>query len=108
VYDVPLLRVPFEDWYCPNCGLSERVEALPPGSSRFHTCPRLHMLTAPLVRANVYAKVEAEERADYLNGEIQETGDDGRPYMAVRTTRDDGDDLLVNAAVAQGRLGDYR
>lgn len=101
---VPLLRVPFEDWYCPNCGLTERVEVLPPNASRFHTCPRLHMLTAPLVRANVYAKVEAEERQDYLNGEIQAAGDDGKPYMAVRTTRDDGDDLMVNAGVARARL----
>jgi hypothetical protein len=62
------------------------------------------MLTAPLIRANVYAKVEAEERADYLNGEICHTGDDGRPYMAVRTTRDDGDDLMVNAPTAHGRV----
>lgn len=102
--DVPLLRVPFEDWYCPNCGISERVAALPPGSSRYHTCPQLHMLSAPLLRANVYAKVEAEERTDYLRGEIQATGDDGKPYMAVRTTRDDGDDLLVNAGLARGTL----
>ncbi len=60
------------------------------------------MLTAPLIRANVYAKVEAEERADYLRGEIQETGDDGRPYMAIRTTRDEGDDLVVHPGVAYG------
>jgi hypothetical protein len=52
--------------------------------------------------------VEAEERADYLNGEVQATGDDGRPYMAVRTTRGDGEDLAVNAGLAQARLGDYR
>jgi hypothetical protein len=101
---VPLLRQPFEDWYCPNCGLEERVLKLPPNASRFHTCPNLHMLTAPLIRANVYAKVEAEERADYLNGETQETGDDGKPYMAIRTTRDDGDDLVVHPGVARGRL----
>jgi hypothetical protein len=104
LFDVPLLRQPFEDWYCPNCGISERVEALPPDSSRYHTCPGLHMLTAPLVRANVYAKVEAEERADYLNGETQETGDNGKPYMAVRVTRDDGDDLMVNAPTARMRM----
>ena len=79
-----------------------------PGASRFHTCAGLHMLTAPLVRAGLRCKVEAEERADYLGGEIQAAGDDGKPYMAVRTTRDDGDDLAVNAGVAQARLGDYR
>lgn len=104
MFDVPLLQAPFEDWYCPNCGVTERTPALPPDSSRFHTCPGLHMLTAPLLRASVRAKVEAEERADYLRGEVQATGDDGRPYMAVRTTRDNGDDLLVNAGCAVARL----
>lgn len=103
--DIPLLGPLFTDYYCPNCGLEERIKgSLPPGSSRYHTCPQLHMLTAPLVRADVYAKVAAEERADYLGQEIQATGDDGRPYMAVRTTRDEGDDLMVNAGLAQGRL----
>jgi hypothetical protein len=105
VTTIPLVRPPYEDWYCPNCGVSERTKALPANTSRFHTCPGLHMLTAPLIRANVYAKVEAEERADYLGREVQATGDDGKPYMAVRTTRDDGDDLLVNAPTARGRLG---
>lgn len=104
--DVPLLKVPYEDWYCPNCGLSERTQKLPPNASRFHTCPRLHMLTAPLVRAGISCKVEAEERADYLGREIQAVGDDGRSYMAVRTTRNDGDDLLVNAGLARLRLRD--
>lgn len=106
--NVPLLTPPFEDWWCPNCGISERIAGLPPNAARYHTCPRLHMLTAPLLRGTVYGKVEAEERADYLAGEVQETGDDGKPYMAVRTTRDDGDDLLVNAGLAQARLGDYQ
>jgi len=103
VRDVPLLIPPYEDWYCPNCGIAERIRGLPPNAGRYHTCPQLHMLTAPLIRANVYCAVTAEERADYLNGETQATGDDGRPYMAVRTTRDDGDDLLVNPGVARMR-----
>ena len=102
--EVPLLRPPFEDWFCPNCGLAERVKVLPPDSSRFHTCPALHMLTAPLLRAGVSAKVEAVEREDYLGGDIQATGDDGKPYMAVRTTRDEGQDVMVNAPTARGRI----
>src|SRR5438045_8642959 len=103
----PLLDV-WQDWLCPNCDVSDRTRPLPPEASRFHTCAGLHMLTAPLVRAGVSCKVEAEERADYLGTEIQATGDDGKPYMAVRTTRDDGDDLAVNAGRAQPRLGDRR
>jgi hypothetical protein len=102
---VPLLNV-IEDWFCPNCMTSEQTKALPPGSSRYHTCPGLHMLTAPLIRKGTQCKVTAEERADYLNGEIQATGDDGKPYMAIRTTHDDHDDLVVNAGLAQARFGE--
>ena len=101
--DVPLLTVT-EEWCCPNCDVTDVTRGLPANAARFHTCAGLHMLTAPLVRAGTRVKVEAEERADYLNGEIQATGDDGKPYMAVRTTRDDGDDLAVNAGLA--RLGE--
>jgi hypothetical protein len=100
--DVPLLRA-FDTWVCPNCDVTEQTKGLPLNAARFHTCAGLHMLTAPLVRAGTRCKVEAEERADYLGTEIQATGDDGRPYMAVRTTRDDGDDVAVNAGLAYAR-----
>lgn len=102
-------------WECPNCDVTDVTAPLPPGASRFHTCAGLHMLTAPLIRADPHApgltrrcKVEAEERADYLNGEIQNSGDDGRPYMAVRTTWGDHDDLAVNAGLAVASQGDCR
>jgi hypothetical protein len=77
---------------------------MPPNSSQYHNCPRLHSLSAPLVRAGVKAKVEAVEREDYLCKDTQATGDDGKVYMLVRTTRDDGTDLNVNAPVARMRL----
>jgi hypothetical protein len=98
------LLLSYTDWECPNCELTERTPALPPDSARFHPCPGLHMLTAPMVRAGTKCAVVAEERADYLGGETQATGDDGRPYMAVRTIREDGEDLLVNAGIARVRL----
>jgi len=104
--NVPLLTT-FDDWECPNCDVTDHTPALPPGASRFHTCAGLHMLTAPLVRAGTRCKVEAEERADYLGDEIQDKGDDGKPYMAIRVTREDGDDLAVNAGLAQARLGQF-
>jgi len=104
MFNVPLLKQ-YEDLHCPNCGLSERVLPLPPGQSKYHNCPRLHMLSAPLVPVAMDAKIVAEEREDYLNGEVQATGDNGRPYMAVRTVRADGsDDLLVNAGWAHAEL----
>lgn len=104
---IPLLHAMVE-WECPNCDVTDRTAPLPPGASRFHTCAGLHMLTAPLVRAGTRCKVEAVERGDYLGTEIQRRGDDGKPYMSVRTTRDDGTDVAVNAGLAQARLGDYR
>jgi hypothetical protein len=98
---VALLLDAHQDWQCPNCGLADRTPAMPPNASRFHPCPKLHGLTAPLVRAGTDCKVTAIERGDYLQGEEQRTGDDGRPYMAVETQHADGHtDLAVFAGVA--------
>jgi hypothetical protein len=104
----PLLDA-WQDWECPNCTVAERTRPLPPNASRFHTCAGLHGLTAPLVRAGTDCKVTAVERGDYLAGEEQRTGDDGRPYMAVRTDHADGsNDLAVFPGVAAfgGRAGE--
>lgn len=96
-----LLNQGYHEWYCPNCGVSERTAPLPPNSWRYHTCAKLHNLTAPLVRAGDDAKVTAVERQDYLRDEIQTTGDDGKPYMAVRTDYADGhNDLVVHPGLA--------
>ena len=102
--NVPLL-VAHQDWYCPECGLEERTPPLPPNAARFHTCPKLHMLTAPLVRSGSDCKLVANERGDYLGNEVQKTGDDGKPYMNVETVHADGhNDLAVFSPVARGYL----
>lgn len=91
----------WQDWECPNCHATERTRPLPPNASRMHTCPKLHGLTAPLVRAGTDCKVVAVERGDYLRDEEQRRGDDGKPYMAVVTERADGsNDAAAFAAVA--------
>ena len=108
---IPLLKAS-QAWNCPNCDTTDMTAPLPPGSSRFHTCAGLHMLTAPIIRADPHApgltrrcKVEAEERADYLNGETQAMGDDGKAYMAVTTRYADGRNYLaVNAGLAHGSM----
>ena len=101
-----------QDWECPRCGKTDRTRPLPPGSAaRMHDCPSLHGLTAPLVPAGTDCTLVAVERGDYLNGDEQRTGDDGKPYMAVRTDYADGsNDLAVFPGVAvfggsTGRLG---
>lgn len=96
-----------QDWHCPNCGRSDRTPMMPANAARFHDCPRLRGLVAPLVRAGTDCKVIAVERQDYLGREQQRTGDDGRPYMAVVTQRADGStDVAAFAAVATARIGE--
>jgi hypothetical protein len=106
MFEPVLLRVPFEEWYCPNgCYCTETVPAMPPGSTRYHNCPKLHQLSAPLVRVGTDCTVEAIEREDYLNGDTQATGDDGKAYMSVTTKYADGrNDLLANAGLAHAEL----
>lgn len=101
--DIPLFDKP-EHWVCPNCDVTDVTPPLPPGSTRYHTCQGLHGLTAPMIREGMHVKVEAEERQDYLNGDQQATGDDGRAYMGVRVTREDGDDVTVFAGLAHVEL----
>lgn len=96
-----LLFDPWQELECPNCHLAERVRPLPPNSQRFHQCPALHGLTAPMILKGTDCKVVAREREDYLRGERQETGDDGKPYMAVETIHADGhNDVAVFPGVA--------
>ena len=95
----------WQDWECPNCHASERTRPLPPNASRFHECPKLHGLTAPLVRAGSDCKVVAAVREDYLGKEVQRTGDDGRTYMNVTTVHADGrTDAAVFSPPARGYL----
>ena len=91
-------------WTCPNCWISAYTAPWMP--NRFHSCPGLHGLTAPLIRAGTDCKVEAVERADYEGREDTQHGDDNRSYMAIRTTRADGsNDLAVLAPCATARIG---
>jgi hypothetical protein len=87
-------------WCCPNCTVTDTTTPLVP--NRYHCCPGLHGLVAPLVREGSGCKVVALPREDYLGGEIQRTGDDGRPYGGVSVVRPDGsNDLVMFAPLAQ-------
>jgi len=99
----------WQDWACPKCRLSERTRPMPPNASRMHNCPKLHGLTAPLVRAGTDCTLVAVERGDYLRSAEQRTGDDGKPYIAVETRyADGGNDVAVFAEPAVVRLGGQR
>lgn len=94
----PLLR-PEQHWQCPNCSATEVTHESEP-HTRFHACPGLKGLTAPMIPAGTTAKVEAVEREDYVGGELVQADGDGRPVSAVVTTRDDGNDVAVLAPTA--------
>ena len=94
---------PTHRWYCPNCPLEQvTYEARP--HSRFHICPGLRGLTAPMLPAGTRAKVYARDREDYVGGEIVQTDAYGRPVMSVVTERADGQDAIVFAPTATGRI----
>ncbi len=96
--NTPILA-PEQRWTCPNCDLESVTREARP-HTQFHACPGLKGLTAPMVEAGTRCKVEAIERDDYVGAEMVQTDGDGRPVMAVRTTRDNGTDLAVLAPCA--------
>jgi hypothetical protein len=97
---VPLLNVPVTEWECPNCYTKDATRESRP-HTRFHACPGLHGLTVPFVQKGTRCKIEATEREDYVGAEfVQVAPEDGRPYMNVVTTRDDGQDCAVYAPAA--------
>jgi hypothetical protein len=84
---------------CPNC---DRVDVThePRPHTRFHPCAGLKGLTAPMVSEGTRCKVEARERGDYIGDSIPHLDADGKPWMSVVTTRDDGEDCAVLAPTA--------
>lgn len=99
---IELINLPVWEWYCPNCGAQDATRELRP-HVRFHTCPRLRMMSAPMLRKGVKAKVEAHDRDDYVGKDIVQVDGYGRPIMSVTTTRDDGQDTIVFAPTATAR-----
>ena len=70
----------YTDWECPACGPCnlERTRPLPPNASRFDTCPKLHMLTAPLVRAWMAARWSPWSARTTGAAKVTHEADDGR------------------------------
>lgn len=100
---VPILAS-ITDWYCPNCGKTDQTANAGP-HIRYHVCPRLRMLSAPMVRKGTGAKVTIAEREDYVGNElVQLDPERGRPVMSITTTRDDGsNDVVVFAPTATSK-----
>lgn len=85
-------------WYCPNCDAEARtVDAALP----MHKCKGIAGLTSPLILRGTNAKIEANEREDYVGDELVQTDAEGRVIMSTTTTRDDGQDCTIYVATAQ-------
>jgi hypothetical protein len=94
---------PVNRWYCPNCGKQDTSHEARP-HTRFHTCPKLRMLTAPMLPLGTKAKVELREREDYVGGELVRLDPERqRPVMSIVTTRDNGQDVAVFAPTATAK-----
>lgn len=87
-------------WVCPNCPATAVTAG---ADNRFHPCPGLAGLLAPMVLDGVRCEVRAMLREDYVGGEDVRYDGDGRPVMAVSVTRDDGRDRVVYAPAAHVR-----
>lgn len=91
------------DWRCPNCGKTDQTNEARP-HVRYHACPKLHGLSAPLVKVGTKAKIYTREREDYVAGEHVFVNAAGRPIMSLVTEYPDGrNDVAVFAPTATGR-----
>jgi hypothetical protein len=98
-----LLELPPTHWVCPNCP----AQAVTPGTvpNRFHACPALAGVLAPMVPAGTAARVRAVEREDYIGTQEVPVDANGRPVMSVITERPDGsNDTIAFAPTARLRI----
>lgn len=91
------------DWVCPCCGATDETRNILKPHSRLHPCPKTGVMT-PMVRAGTKCKIVVRERDDYVNGEAVQFSSKGRPIMSIEVVRDNGQDLVVFAPMALGRV----
>jgi hypothetical protein len=97
---IPILAPPVTDWWCPNCSFRDQTKVAGP-HIRYHICPGLRYLSAPMVQIGTKARVVLREREDYVGVEDVQFDSTGRPVMAIDTIRDDGsNDVAVFAPTA--------
>jgi hypothetical protein len=95
-----ILEPPERRWECPSCDL-QQVTRRADVHTEFHHCRGLAGLWAPMVAAGTRAKLEVNEREDYIGADRPHMHQ-GRPVMNVVVTRDDGQDCTIYAPTAVG------
>lgn len=100
---LPVLT-PVRRWYCPNCGKTDTtVEARP--HTRYHTCPKLRYLSAPMLPEGTSGKVVLNEWGDHVGRELVQTDPErGRPISSIVTVRDNGQDCIAFAPTARATI----
>lgn len=92
-----------KQWGCPHCSVSAVTPWDTP--NRFHFCPGLAGITAPMILTGSGAVTRVVVREDYVGQEIVQYDDNGRPIGAVVTDRPDGsNDVAVLAPTAAVRV----
>lgn len=97
------LMTPEHRWSCPNCPATHVSHEARPHTP-FHSCRGLRGLSAPYVTDGTRCKVETREREDWVGRDLPHLDGEGRPTMAVVTTRDDGQDAALLAPCATAAL----
>lgn len=96
--EVLLLGGAEQHWVCPNCDVTAVTQGQP---NRYHDCRKYGGFSMPMVPAGLDCKVEGNEREDYINGDLVQKDNEGRPIMNAVITRDDGTDCYVYAPLAR-------
>lgn len=95
-----LLELPEHHWSCLSCDQTDVTRETRP-HSRMHSCPSLGGMSVPFVPAGTRGEHRVNEREDYIGRELVQLNDAGRPVMSIQTIREQGEDAVVYAPLAQ-------
>lgn len=104
----PILQPPVQRWECAHCNTKAVTRGEP---NRFHNCPGLRGIMAPMALEEQRGKliVRAVAREDYEGADNAQKNDDGIPISAVYTEHEDGRvdcAVLATCVDATGKVGE--
>ena len=89
------------DWHCPNCNVPHVRGPSDLQGVMLHACPGKGGVSCPMIPLGTRAEIVLLAREDY---EGTERGlmhhEDGRSIMAVKTVRDEGEDVVIFPGLA--------